>query len=135
MCCKILLSMSWILLLYFKKFTGSLKKYLFYWFTWLFWVLTVTCRIFSCYKQTLSCGMWDLVPWPGMEPGPHQLGAWSLSHWTTREVPLLWLLEPLFRILYLNIYHNNRFIEHIIIYSVLSDTVSCLFFHSNLMFR
>ena len=25
---------------------------------WLCWVLTATCRIFSC-------GMWDLVPWPG----------------------------------------------------------------------
>jgi len=22
-----------------------------------------------------------------MEPGPPALGAWSLSHWTTREVP------------------------------------------------
>ena len=24
---------------------------------------------------------------PGIEPGPPALGAWSLSHWTTREVP------------------------------------------------
>ena len=23
----------------------------------------------------LSCGMWDLVPWPGIEPGPSALGA------------------------------------------------------------
>ena len=37
----------------------------------------------------LSCGMWDLVPWPGIEPGPHALGAQSLTHWTTREVPRL----------------------------------------------
>ena len=35
----------------------------------------------------LSCGMRDLVPWPGMEPGPPALGAQSLNHWTTREVP------------------------------------------------
>ena len=35
----------------------------------------------------LSYSMWDLVPWPGIEPGPPALGAWSLSHWTTREVP------------------------------------------------
>ena len=27
------------------------------------------------------------VPWPGIEPGPPALGARSLSHWTTREVP------------------------------------------------
>ena len=32
-------------------------------------------------------------PWPGIEPGPPALGAGSLSHWTTREVPILWLLN------------------------------------------
>ena len=37
--------------------------------------------------QTLSC-MWALVPWSGIEPGAPALGARSLSHWTTREVPL-----------------------------------------------
>ena len=37
----------------------------------------------------LSCGMWALVPWPGIEPGPPALGVWDLSHWTTREVPQL----------------------------------------------
>ena len=31
--------------------------------------------------------MWDLVPWPGIEPGTPALGAWSLIHCTTREVP------------------------------------------------
>ena len=36
----------------------------------------------------LSCGMWDLVPWPGIEPESPALGAWSLSHRTTREVPI-----------------------------------------------
>ena len=35
----------------------------------------------------LSCSMWDLVPWPENEPRPPALGAWSLSHWTTSEVP------------------------------------------------
>ena len=29
-----------------------------------------------------SCGMWDLVPWPGIEPGPPEFRVWSLSHWT-----------------------------------------------------
>ena len=33
-----------------------------------------------------SCGVWDLVPWPGIEPRPPALGVWSLSRWTTREV-------------------------------------------------
>ena len=36
-------------------------------------------------------GMWSLAPWPGIEPKPLAMGAWSLSHWTTREVPLLQL--------------------------------------------
>ena len=65
-----------------------------YVFVWLCWVLVVACRIFvaacgifSCSIQTLSCSMWDLVPWPGIEPRPPALWAWSLSHWTIREVP------------------------------------------------
>ena len=31
--------------------------------------------------------MWDLVPQPGIKPGPPALGARSLTHWTTRKVP------------------------------------------------
>ena len=41
--------------------------------------LLETWRIFSC-------GMWDLVPWPGIEPGPFALGAQSLNHWTTKTL-------------------------------------------------
>ena len=37
--------------------------------------------------------MWDLVPQPGIEPGPPALGVWSLTHWTTREVSWGPLLE------------------------------------------
>ena len=39
--------------------------------------------IFSYGVGTLSCGMWDLDPWPRVEPGIPALGAQSLSHWTT----------------------------------------------------
>ena len=53
-----------------------------YLFSWLCYVLVVAFRIFSC-------GMWDLVPRPGNKPGPPAFGVRSLSHWTTREVPLL----------------------------------------------
>ena len=35
--------------------------------------------------------MWDLVLWPGIEPQPPALGAWSLSYWTTRKVPIHFL--------------------------------------------
>ena len=46
--------------------------------------------------QTLSCGMWDLVPSPGIKPGPPVLGLWSLSHWTTRDVTTSRLLSGAF---------------------------------------
>ena len=39
-----------------------------------------TCRIFSCDK-------WHQVPWPGIKLKPPELGVWSLSPWTTRDVP------------------------------------------------
>ena len=35
----------------------------------------------------LSCGIKDLILGPGVEPGVPALGAQSLTHWTTREVP------------------------------------------------
>ena len=41
----------------------------------------------GCAMWTLSDGMQHLVPWPGIEPRPPALGAQSLSHWATREVP------------------------------------------------
>ena len=38
-------------------------------------LLIVACGISM---QTLSCGMWDLVPSPGIKPRPPALGAWGL---------------------------------------------------------
>ena len=35
--------------------------------------------------QHVGCGI--LVPHPGIEPVPPALEAWSLNHWTAREVP------------------------------------------------
>ena len=40
----------------------------------------------NCSTQDLHCSLWNLVPWPGIEPGPSALAVRSLSHWTTREV-------------------------------------------------
>ena len=37
-------------------------------------ILVAAYRIFSCGTGTLSCGMRDLVPWPGIKPRPH---AWE----------------------------------------------------------
>ena len=42
---------------------------------------------FSLTVLSLSCSMWDLVPWPGIEPGPPALEHRDTRR-TTREVPL-----------------------------------------------
>ena len=47
---------------------------------------------FSWGMQTLSCGMWDLVPHPGIKAEPLVLGVWIPSHWTTRGVPKAFLM-------------------------------------------
>ena len=36
----------------------------------------------------------DLIPQPRINPGFPSLGAWSFSHWSTREVPRPMILEP-----------------------------------------
>ena len=44
-------------------------------------------------------------PLPGIKPEPSALGGWSLTHWTTREVPSLMFLiqfcclQSLYRVL------------------------------------
>ena len=52
----------------------------------LFWFVCLFVFIYLA-APGLSCSMRDLVPWPGIEPGPPALEVWSLNHWTTREVP------------------------------------------------
>ena len=61
----------------------------FYLFIWLHQLFIVACKTFHlhCSMQTLSWGIWDLISRLGFELGLPALGAWSLSHWTTREVP------------------------------------------------
>ena len=46
---------------------------------------------FIFWLRCMSCGM--LVPRPGIEPVPPALGAQSLNHWTTREVPAVLFLK------------------------------------------
>ena len=53
------------------------------------WLSDLALAYISLAVLGLRCSMWDLVPWPGIEPLPSALGEWSLSHWTTREVPKL----------------------------------------------
>ena len=40
--------------------------------------------IFAVTCEPFSWGLWNLIPWPEIEPGPPALGARSLSHGTTR---------------------------------------------------
>ena len=54
----------------------------FFKFIWLSQILVAAVGIFSY-------GMWDLVPQPGIEPGPPALGTQSLSHWMAWEVLVL----------------------------------------------
>ena len=53
-------------------------RILFHWWT----------TFFSFFGRGASGGI--LVPWPGIEPAPPPpaVEAWSLSHWTAREVPM-----------------------------------------------
>ena len=68
--------------LFFSRFLNS------YLFTWLHWALVAAPRTISCSMWTLSCGTWDLVPWPGINPGTPAVGTQSLSPW---EVPGYWI--------------------------------------------
>ena len=76
----------------------NISSQLFFFSIWLYRVWVVACRMCSCGMQTLSCGMWDLVSWPGIKPRPPALGGQSLSHWTTSEIPVprfwSWNQEP-----------------------------------------
>ena len=52
-------------------------------FIWLYWVLVVASRIFSCEIR-------DLVPLcSGAEPRPLALKAWVHNYWSTKESPSL----------------------------------------------
>ena len=57
---------------------------------WLHRVLVVAHGIFieACGLLVVAC-MRDLFPRLGIEPGPPALGMQSLTHWATREVPLV----------------------------------------------
>ena len=48
--------------------------------------------LFVFWPHWAACGI--LVPWPGIEPVPPAVEAWSLiNHWTAREVPFLFCFD------------------------------------------
>ena len=44
--------------------------------------------LFDCTRSWLQ----HVVSWPGNKCGPSTLGTWSLSHWSTKEVPHMFLI-------------------------------------------
>lgn len=68
--------------IFFAFYLCILNTYIFIWLR----------QILVAANKILSCTTWDLVPLPGIEPGTPVWGAQSLSHWLTREVPLLCFL-------------------------------------------
>ena len=52
------------------------------------------CFLFFFWLHHVVCGI--LVPWSGIEPVAPAVEAWSLNHWTARQVPRLLLSEIAF---------------------------------------
>ena len=69
----------------------------------------MACGIFSC-------GIWDLVPWPGIGPRPLALG--TCSRWTTREVPDVFYFEGRKRIFA----GSSGLLEHIVRHGVHTES-------------
>ena len=93
--------------------------------------LSFLIYLFGCATSYLphvgffSCGTLDLVPWPGIEPWLLALGAWSLSHWTTRDVPWVQVLNP-YPVLLLPFFRLLQFIGQLRtlhVCSVVSDSL------------
>ena len=72
-----------------------------YLFTCLGWVLVAAHEI-------LRCSLWDPVSWPGTEHGPPALGARSLSHQITKEVPVCNFLNQ-YLLTFNNSFHQGLF--------------------------
>ena len=54
---------------------------------WAPWLQHVGSLVVACELLVAAC-IWDLVPRPGIKPGLPALGAQSLIHCATREVPI-----------------------------------------------
>ena len=84
-------------------------------FTWPCWVLVVAFGIFypHCSVWTLSCSLWDLVPWPGIKPRLPVLGVQNLSPWTTREVLVPTSFHHSHVITFWNIFKLGKYYGHV----------------------
>ena len=62
----------------------NLRQFIFFNICYLFWLHQVWDLFVCLFVCFFSCSLWDLAPWPGIEPRSPALGAWNLSCWTTR---------------------------------------------------
>ena len=67
---------SYQFLIFFKYLFGCTRSWLRHMGSWI-----------SVVAYKLFFSIWDLVAWSRIEPRTPALEAWSLTHWTTREVP------------------------------------------------
>ena len=68
--------------------------------------VSILFSVFIFFGCHVAFGM--TVPWPGIEPVPPAVEAWSFNHWTAREVPIFCFLK--FSFIFRKLRHNN--IEH-----------------------
>ena len=45
-------------------------------------VFYFSIKFFIFFLLSILCGLWDLIPWPGVELRPLTVKAWSPNHWT-----------------------------------------------------
>ena len=76
----------------------------------------------------LSCGMWNLVPEPGIEPRPPALGVRSPSHWNTQRSPSAHFQEDIFITKKMTMMMENTYLDGWA-YCRPSNTLSCSILH------
>ena len=114
---KVFVAMTLIFSLYYKF------HFLFFWY--LFTYLAALGLRYS---------IWDLVPWPGIEPRPPALGTWSLSHWATLEVPNSAILKKKIRFYLWLTYRQRNTHPKLPLFQITSASLAkislfvCLFF-------
>ena len=81
--CYITVELCIFLVLQFHQvLEGKCHCLFFFFFRWALVFYFIDFNIF--WLRRAACGI--LVPWPGIEPGPSAVRAWSHNHWTTRKL-------------------------------------------------
>ena len=69
-----------------QDFNWSVLKMRYLFGFWLCQASVVAYQAFAVASRVLSCSTWDLVPWPGLNPGPLRWEHEALAHWATKGV-------------------------------------------------